>query len=204
MTTSENYCIPASYSSRTFVRHHDDRGYKDEWQEEVYSRARGIARDRRFDSVLDVGCGSGYKLLKHFSDLEVRGWELPPALEQLRARYPQGHWERSDLARRDVAPVDMVICSDVIEHLVDPDELMSCLAAIPCRVIVLSTPARELLPAGQGGPPHNPCHAREWSCEEFGRYARRYFSVFEHAISNRAQATQYVVCGGSQRLAGTA
>ena len=190
---ADDYRLPAGYRARESVVHHDDRGFSDEWQDEVYRRARRELDARGGHSVLDIGCGSGFKLLKHFGHCETVGMELSPAYEHLLRRYPDRSWIKSSFARSLRRPVDLVIVSDVIEHLADPDRLLSFLASFGWQVAVISTPERELLGSGADGPPLNPCHVREWSFTEFGAYLGRRFTVVDQEVCNREQATQLVV-----------
>ena len=87
---------------------------------------------------------------------------------------------------------DLVICADVIEHLVDPDELLGFIERCQPKVIVLSTPDRnKMRPDTRGGPPSNFCHVREWAWDEFFYYIGDHFKILEH-ISFGYQ--QYIVC----------
>ena len=63
-----NYCIDENYISRRQNSHHDDTKFKDEYQNEVYSTARFYLDLVLGKNILDIGCGSGYKLLKFFKD----------------------------------------------------------------------------------------------------------------------------------------
>ena len=91
----------------------------------------------------------------------------------------------------------IVICADVIEHVLDPVELMNYIVALSLRWIVLSTPDRNLMYERFSpdllGPPRNPHHIREWSFEEFNEFVGRFMKIESHVISNRDQATQMIV-----------
>jgi hypothetical protein len=71
----------------------------------------------------------------------------------------------------------LVICSDVIEHLVNPTELLRFLYDT-AAVTLLSTPERDLSRGtDHWGPPQNEAHVREWNLaelhallEDFGFY----------------------------------
>lgn len=70
----------------------------------------------------------------------------------------------------------LIICSDVIEHLVHPEHLMQTLSShlrfVPA--MVLSTPERDLVRGIlDTGPPANPSHVREWNRAELGRLLRK-------------------------------
>jgi LPS sulfotransferase NodH len=64
----------------------------------------------------------------------------------------------------------VIVCSDVIEHLVRPDRLLATLSAAlrHARLLILSTPDRDLAHELRDmGPPANPSHVREWNLAEF-------------------------------------
>jgi hypothetical protein len=58
------------------------------------------------------------------------------------------------------------------------------------KLIVLSTPDRDLLERTPDGPPKNRAHVREWTMPEFYNYIDSRFEVLEHFVSNRKQSTQ--------------
>jgi SAM-dependent methyltransferase len=189
--------IMAGYQHRQEVVAFDDTGMTDEWQREVYMLAADLVRDRRNATVYDVGCGSGYKLLKYLGEFRTVGFDRPETVCVLRERYPGRDWRAEKLDARGMLKADLVICADVIEHVSDPDQLLDFIDALAGCWIVLSTPVRELLYPPHNprryGPPQNPCHLREWSFEEFGRYIAGRFDVVKHVVTNPAQATQMIV-----------
>ena len=198
MKTSRMYCIKRSYRHRETYVHFDDTHLKDEWQREVYVYAEHLMKQKNHRSVVDIGCGSAFKLLTYLGEFETLGVEVSPTYEWLLRRYPDRRWAKSDFRTLENLSADLVICADVIEHLIDPDELLSLIQRIECENIILSTPDRNrmyrLWNRGRRGPPANPHHIREWSFDEFRRYVSQSFDVVFHAITNRKQATQMIVC----------
>ena len=194
--TEEAYCLPREYVVREAVQHYDDRELEDQSQREVYEHARAIAATttgcRR---VCDVGCGSGFKLMKLFGDMETVGFETEPCLSSLRHMYPSRAWVESGKPEEGVPSLspaaykaDLLICSDVVEHMRDPDVLMRYLADFRASTTVISTPDRAvLIPWGwpANGPPRNVCHVREWTAREFAEYASRFFTIVSehHGVS---------------------
>lgn len=185
-----SYCIRPDYNSRSEVPHYDDTGMKDEYQKEVYEIARQEFDKRGLKTVLDLGCGGAYKLLKNFSDVHTVGIEVEPTLSWLKHTYPDRLWRPAQCV---ATFYDMVICSDVIEHVVDPDVIVEQIKAYRPKLIVISTPDRSLLNGPELGPPKNIHHVREWTAKEFGDYLRQHFNIVLHQHTNREQGTQLVI-----------
>lgn len=157
-----------------------------------------MMRDNQFKSVLDIGCGSAYKLLKYLGQYDTLGIEVSPMYEWLLEKYPDRRWMKSDFNTPEKFSADLVICADVIEHLEDPDELLAFINRIHCKNVILSTPSRDLLyhfwNRGYWGPPKNKHHIREWSASEFREYVSQTLDVVLHTITNTEQKTHMVVC----------
>ena len=191
----ENYFIHDGYHPREKAIYFDDTGRTEESQAEIYQFAAEISDREKLSTVFDLGCGSGHKLIKYLGNLKTVGIDVPKTCEWLRARYPDRTWISLESLSRPDYPVDLVVAADVIEHLVDPDELMRSITGLHPRFIILSTPERNLLRMGtHNGPPLNPAHIREWNFVEFRTYVSQYFDVEEHFISSAPQATQCVLC----------
>lgn len=187
---NQNFFIKDGYISRNFYHHHDDRGFTDGSQREVYELALEIAQAHDLFSVVDIGCGSGYKLMKYFDSFDTTGYEIEPTLSYLKEKYPHRKWINSQLTKTsNSSSVDLIICSDVVEHLVNPDQLLQYIDRFDFRYLVISTPDRDLLlevqkdPQSQTGPPVNSAHVREWNFEEFEQYISQYFTVIFHEHS---------------------
>jgi SAM-dependent methyltransferase len=184
------YCIKDGYKARLKNRFFDDTPLKDEWQKEVYLKARTLVDDHGFGSVLDIGTGSGFKLVEYFPDKHTLGIDLPRTVAWLRRKYPDRLWCDGLEPRTGY---DLVICADMIEHVPDPEHVLEIIEQSQPQLAVISTPDRSLLKRGHDGPPGNKAHVREWTFAEFAQYIGRRFRVVEHFISNHAQATQVIV-----------
>jgi 2-polyprenyl-3-methyl-5-hydroxy-6-metoxy-1,4-benzoquinol methylase len=125
--------------------------------------------------IIDLGCGKGGKL-EALSHHAIIGVDIGPNIAYCRKHHAFGRWIEHDLSRPDPLPLDdvnikgsVIVCADVIEHLVDPLPLLRNLHACADRgaCVVLSTPERELV-RGQWdkGPPFNRAHVREWTIGE--------------------------------------
>ena len=191
------YGIDAGYRHRSRIRYFDDTVNADHWQREVYERTRDFMRDKGLRTVHDIGCGSGYKLVHLLGEFETTGVDLPETIEKVRTNYPDRNWVAGDFEETKLDPADLVISSDVIEHVQDPDALMRFILRTTKEWVVLSTPARELIYTDRQrmrfGPPDNVTHMREWTMAEFRRYVEGYLEIVRHEITNREQGTQMII-----------
>lgn len=178
-----NYCIRLDYNSRENNIFLDTSTRTDEYQDEVYCFAKRVAQNNDLNSVADVGCGSGYKLINHFPDFDSVGYDLPKTIESIKAMYPAKRWLVSDFSKK-AEHSDLVICADVIEHVLNPDELIQWILSMNPYHVVFSTPNRDalcsILKRCPTGPPVNPHHIREWAFAEFYQYITKFFNIIYH------------------------
>lgn len=176
--------MPDKYFIRNGYRSRDDPSYDSRvgdddivWQPDVYPEAARVAAALGASCIIDVGAGDGAKLAQLHPQFELIGTDLPgPNLDHCRASYPHVEWIEHDAESVEPLPVaddvlarSIVVCCDVIEHLLRPDRLLDTLrdALDVARAVVLSTPARDLTwGADHLGPPPNPSHVREWTVDE--------------------------------------
>lgn len=187
------YGIRRGYLHRKTVLLFSDEGNADEYQKEVYAFARSFYDEKELNGVLDVGCGSAFKLLANFQNVPKAGAELNT--DWLKQQFPNETWFAfSDPAWKKF-PAQLIICADVIEHVPNPDAFVAdLLEHREAKYFVFSTPDRNLdTSPWKFGPPNNEAHYREWTFEEFEGYLSRYFRVVHHAITNHEQRTQMLV-----------
>jgi len=181
------------------------------FQAAVYEEAERLAVELGIERIIDVGCGWGDKLAKLHEahpDWIIEGVDYGDNIEHCRQTHPWGRWHEADLdgdalsASLTGAPPAVVICADVVEHVLDPDRLLRKLANLGQPIVVLSTPAREVqYPKGHMGPPQNLCHVREWRSSEFAKVVQDAgFTILSHELvpgsdQTSVAATQMVVCG---------
>jgi hypothetical protein len=189
------FSIKPGYHHATKVEAFDDTIYKDEWQRGVYEMAAGIASKLSSPVIIDVGCGSAYKLVHMLGKFNIAGIEVEPTYSWLKQQYPQHRWMLFDETDPKTLKADLIICSDVIEHLEDPDVLLDFLEDSSFTYLVLSTPERDTkLGKNDYGPPENLSHYREWNQYEFKDYVRNWFNITEQRILNDKSITQVLVC----------
>lgn len=186
------YNIKEGYISNISPHHHNDVSYTEEAQREVYEFACDFMKSNSLTSVIDVGCGSGFKLMKYLHEFNTIGIEVEPCLSFLKSKYPDRVWVDSGVPEKSfnlnqTGICDLVICADVIEHIIDPDVLINYLLSVDAKYYIISTPCREVLcnhpkfsylyGSTVDGPPYNPSHVREWTFDEFKEYLNIRFDV---------------------------
>lgn len=146
-------------------------------QDPVYRVAAGLVRRQGLAPVVDVGCGTGHKLVHRIGAVTGRfaGADQPSAIALARATFPDRQWVEGDIGddgfweRLAAMGPRLVLCVDVIEHVDDPIALLlrlRGLAGASARVL-LSTPDRSRMERTDVlGPPTNPRHIREWNRDE--------------------------------------
>jgi len=197
---NENYFIKPEYICRHAYRPESHiHNEFEEAQEEVYQEAYNIARECNVQRIGDIGCGSGHKLLKYFGSYQTIGFEVEPNFEYLKSQYPENTWIYGNFSSTlDLPSFDILICADVIEHLVNPDELLNWIQNLDFDYLVISTPDRDKLRLyqslqSQSGPPVNEDHIREWSFEEFEAYIGQFFEIKKHFHNNTEWMAQVIV-----------
>lgn len=185
-----------------------DRGIV--FQPDVYTFAAWAARLASADTIVDIGCGWGDKLAAMYNEgpehWRYVGIDYGDNIEHCRSSYPWGRWIEHDLEQ----PLDLlalvpgrytIICSDVIEHLVDPTNMLAALKGSNADPIILSTPERDLQYGyDHMGPSQNLCHIREWNGVELRALLERAGLTVNHVGLTRGSdqgpymATQLVVC----------
>ncbi|MEA2150506.1 MAG: hypothetical protein QOD69_2336 [Solirubrobacteraceae bacterium] len=171
--------LPAGYASRIPPEYFDDFSRPEVdivHQPDVYAAAAKLARAMGATHIIDVGSGAGAKLLPLAPEFRLVGVDYGSNLERCRVEHPQHTWLRWDAETEPFPAIpsavvarSIVICADVIEHLVDPSGLLVALSGLAdhAAAILISTPDRlRVRGAGDPGPPGNRAHVREWALDE--------------------------------------
>ena len=133
-------------------------------------------------------------------------------LHWCRANHHFGEWIEANLATTRDLPLSpavikrsLVVCSDVVEHVLDPRPLLALvrgLLAAGSPGAVFSTPAREFRSGYETpGPPRNPSHVREWAGDDFQALLRACGFEIHYAGLTRSDdvsdglSTQLVIVG---------
>lgn len=146
------------------------------FQPDVYTLAEFLAELTGTHSIVDVGCGWGDKLdgiHERHPDWDLVGIDFDQNITHCKESYGWGEWLELDLEMPQYLPAAdaIVVCSDVVEHLVDPSALVFSLRKCKAKAIILSTPERDVQHGAlHEGPSPNRCHVREWNVAEFREF----------------------------------
>lgn len=148
------------------------------YQYHVYVAARDLMLRHSLKTVLDIGCGPALKLAELIAPsrpTKIVGLDEPNVIAYSQRHLPAGQFTAYDIEREPFPlheTFDLIISSDVIEHLVDPDKLLNAikLAATASSWIVLSTPDRDTLRGKDCLQSPKAVHVREWNQQEFAAY----------------------------------
>lgn len=187
----ETFCIRANYHLNLEPAYCDDTYIDRIYQPEVYDLALKQMDETGAEYLIDIGCGQGHKLRS--LTCSIIGVDYGLNLDVCRAVMPKHRWIECDLEREipvievEVLSKSIVVCADVIEHLVDPTMLIRTLTAYSqyAKGVIISTPDRKVVYGyDHSGPPFNPGHVREWTTDEFAALLSRWFLVQQVTHTN--------------------
>lgn len=192
-----NYRLPFDYNSRNdyqkYVDGHDSLNATI-YQPLVYKSAFEIVKKTGAKYLIDIGCGDGTKVAKvrdYSPDCKVIMIDHEFIIKNVTKNYDFAEYITADFdveipfINEDKLKDSVIICSDVIEHLLKPEILIEFLVRCKgwVKAIVISTPDRlEERGAFDYGPPANPYHVREWTLDEFTRM------LMDYGFTNRMLA----------------
>ncbi|AWN45918.1 hypothetical protein DK419_05950 [Methylobacterium terrae] len=174
--------LPDDYVTRKEEIYFDDvpQAHSDIiYQPEVYDFAEFLLKSTKRSKIIDIGCGSGRKLCSVQAEKRI-GIDFGPNIAACKDLHGnQAEWHDADftdascISLSEMADYDsVVVCADVVEHIIDPGVLIALLKACFERgaIVVTSTPDRiRVRGDDHRGPPPNPSHIREWSLDEYKR-----------------------------------
>ena len=207
------YCIKAGYQSNLAPASFDEDGSvywtpqrvtaSLAFQFHVYQTAQRLMRERSFRTVLEVGCGPAAKTRQILAPAARRIVLVDqPSVERMATRMlPQAEYIATNLERPSFPgdeQFDLVLCADVIEHLLDPDPclLMMREHLQPQGLLVLSTPDRDVLRGRNCMASPKRDHVREWNRTEFAEFVvSRGFDIVQHGSvpQRRLSAWEFAV-----------
>lgn len=172
------------------------------FQPDVYSFAAWAADFAGLTRIMDVGCGWGEKLEAmhgEHPDWSFVGLDYGANITRCIDTYDWGAWVDTDFehlaedALKAYRP-DVVICSDVIEHLVNPVPMLRSLRASGAEVVIISTPERDVQYGyDHMGPSRNLCHVREWNAAELKAFLESEGLTVDHIGLTRGNDQTYAM-----------
>jgi SAM-dependent methyltransferase len=131
-----------------------DSGWESKWDDMKkygpFSRhirriLKGMIRPLDIKSILDVGCGQGSLLAElklEFPYIEPFGVDISKAgIDLARKKVPDGQFWMMDIAREALNKrCDLVICSEVLEHIPDDITAIRNLRQMTGKYLLISTP----------------------------------------------------------------
>lgn len=198
---ADQFGIKDGYKPRLEPVYYMDEPTEVVYQPDVYAVAISLARHLGAKYIIDIGSGNGLKLKPAENDFSLMFIDFGANLKLIsnnlkdpsRHQFIEVDLEQSFLELSEKILKDsVVICSDVIEHLVDPTVLIRglkhCAGIAP--LVLISTPDRERTHgSAQMGPPPNEAHVREWSRSELDSYLKT--QGFDRLISGYTRSSNY-------------
>lgn len=196
---AKTYCIKPGYEHRTVNATLEDAA-GDYWdatrallsrhvQHAVYALAAQLVRERDLGTVLDVGCGMAHKLHEQLHPIaDATGVDQPSVVTAVGEMFPDLKMVSADFEQPDATGLgtfDLITSVDVIEHLLDPDQLLAFIRAHAHAdsVILLSTPERDVRRGTANNRSNKAAHVREWNQAEFAAYLEDAgFAVQQHVL----------------------
>lgn len=184
----DGYHINKRAKKTPYLCSEDDASY---FQVDVYRFAKVLIVEKNIRSVLDIGCGFGNKLQKFIMPVckDITGIDSQYCIDHCKRTHQFGTWIVDDIENSHVhlpRVFDLILCADVIEHLLEPNNLLDYIrrCSDSRTLIVLSTPERDKVAGGRTmGPPVNPAHVREWNASEFHNYVEwAGFEIIDHHL----------------------
>lgn len=142
------------------------------------------------ESILDVGCGEGFtlnKLQKAQIGTKLEGIEyMDDAIQLGKEMHPDLRITKGDIYKLPYKDnsFDVVICSEVLEHLDDPTAALKELKRVSKKYVALSVPneplftiqrilrGKNVLKLGD-----HPEHIQHWSSRAFKAFVSKYFTI---------------------------
>lgn len=159
------------------------------YQFPVYKFLSNYIKKNEIIKVIDIGCGVGRKLTyvhKENPTVSIIGIDQEDPINYCKNTYNFGEWYSDDFENSQLADdikSKLIISSDVIEHIVNPNLLLDYIKTKLASdgVVILSTPERDSFRGTDCNYSPNKHHIREWNYEEFEKYLESNgFEIIEH------------------------
>jgi 2-polyprenyl-3-methyl-5-hydroxy-6-metoxy-1,4-benzoquinol methylase len=168
------------------------------YQKEVYLVANEFASLRDAKSILDLGCGHPAKLVRYLGWVDkIFGIDFPDKIFKIAVEgnridgKAEKTWLGKDLnSEFDLGKTfDVIIASDVIEHLTIPASLVETAKShmTDNSIFIVSSPEK------RSAPSNNPLHVQEFACEELSALLHANgLKVIDHRSYQETAETPYL------------
>ena len=156
----------------------------------LYKCSKKLIKKKNLKSVLDIGCGPAVKLMKYIYPIchDIYGIDQENIIKFCKNKYGLKNFfidniEKSTLNLKK--RFDLIISGDVIEHLLNPDNLLNYIKKFSHEntYILITTPERDILRGENCNSCSNPSHIREWNKQEFNNYLKKNgFEIIYHTV----------------------
>ncbi|HDZ77136.1 MAG TPA: class I SAM-dependent methyltransferase [Candidatus Omnitrophica bacterium] len=150
------------------------------FQQPIYHFAAQLLEKSKLKAVLDIGCSYPKKLEKFILPLtsDITGIDLPETIKLVTSEVNFGSWISCDIEKDKIElnkKFDLIICSDIVEHLDNPEKLFSLIekCSNDDTYILISTPDATSTLKQSNGRPANILHKREWDRVNFENYLKK-------------------------------
>lgn len=105
-----------------------------------------VLKDLQIDTVLDVGCGEGFTLSKLKENKIGKKYEGIDASREAiyigKKQYPELNLKEGNIYKLDYKDnsLDLVICTEVLEHLENPEKALRELLRVSKKYLIISVP----------------------------------------------------------------
>jgi len=197
-----NYFIKDSYKVNELNITNDKVSDTNYWNEQrnlaaevyqfpVYQFLSDYIKRKNINRVMDIGCGVGRKLVhvnQENPKVEIIGIDQEDPIEYCKKSYSFGKWYVDDFENAqssDELKSKLIISSDVIEHLINPNLLLDYIKTKLDEdgIVILSTPERDSLRGVNCNYSPNKHHIREWNYKELEKYLKsENFEIIDHFL----------------------
>ena len=182
--------MPSSYGNKQ--KHESKNPIQRALIGHFHRRLADVVRDLAPEDILDVGCGEGYALsalCEHHIACPMTGIDLSaPAIEEAKRRLPQAEFRVQNALElaESGRTYDLVMMTEVLEHIEDPARMLPVLERIARRYVVVSVPwepffrglnflrGKHVMAFG-----NDPEHVNHWGRAAFLRFVGSRFDVKE-------------------------
>jgi SAM-dependent methyltransferase len=182
--------MPSSYGNKQ--KHESKNPIQRALIGHFHRRLSDVVRDLAPEDILDVGCGEGYALSalrEHGIACPMTGIDLSaPAIDEAKRRLPQAEFRVQNALElaESGRTYDLVMMTEVLEHIDDPARMLPVLERIARRYVVVSVPwepffrglnllrGKHVMAFG-----NDPEHVNHWGRAAFLRFVGSRFEVKE-------------------------